>query len=150
MDSDVRPVVLYDGVCALCNRLVRFVIRRDRRDYFRFSAIQSDFSQSLLRRRGVDPHLLDTVYLVTGRFPHEHLLSRSEAVAEILKELGGIWKISGVLFSYLPKMLRDRIYRMVASSRYRVFGKFQACPVPDATHRHKFLDLHSAQDAPRK
>ena len=137
-----NPIVLYDGVCAFCNRGVQFLLKRDRHDHLRFASLQSDFAIAVLGRHGVDAQELDTVYVVAN-YGHadESLLARADAVFELMKEIGGAWNIARLPKKLLPKWAQDRIYDMVARHRYRVFGKYEACPMPEEWHRHKFLDL---------
>ncbi len=140
ISNDSNPVILYDGVCGLCNRLVQFVLKRDKRDRFRFASLQSEFASSLLQRHGRDPRDLDTVYVVVEYAqPTERLLARSNAILFLLKELGGIWRLAA-LVKILPLTMRDGIYKLVAQNRYRVFGKYDACMLPEPKHRAKFLD----------
>ena len=139
MTNDSNPVILYDGVCGLCNRLVQFILKRDKRDRFRFASLQSDLANKLLQRHDRDPHDLDTVYVVVDYTqPTEHLLARSDAILFLLKELGGIWRLAA-LGKILPLTMRDGIYKLVAQNRYRVFGKYDACMLPEPKHRAKFL-----------
>jgi predicted DCC family thiol-disulfide oxidoreductase YuxK len=115
-------------------------LKRDQRDYFRFAALQSDLASTTLQRHDRDPHDLDTVYVVVDyRQPAERLLARSDAILFLLKHLGGIWKLTA-LGRILPRTLRDVIYGLVARNRYRVFGKYESCMLPEAQHRAKFLD----------
>jgi predicted DCC family thiol-disulfide oxidoreductase YuxK len=133
-------VILYDGICGLCNRFVKFVLRRDRDDAFQFAPLQSDFARDLLRQHGLSPDDLDTVYLVLGRDgPREQILARSEAVAEVLRRLGGTWKLAGRILERLPRPARGLAYRMVASNRYRLFGRYNTCPLPSEPDRRKFI-----------
>ena len=135
-----NPIVLYDGVCGLCNRLVQFLLKRDKRDRLRYAALQSDFAAKVLKRHGLDPKDLDTVHVVMNYDEaDERVLGRSTAVVEAVKELGGVWKIVA-LGKIVPRPLRDLAYKFVAQNRYRVFGKFQTCMLPDPRHRAKFLD----------
>lgn len=139
--SRSNPVVFYDGICGLCNRLVRFVLKRDARDRFRFASLQSDFAAQVLARHGASTEQLDTMYLLLDRgLPDERLASRADAAIAVLKELGGFWSFLGALLGFLPRWLRNWGYDRVARNRYRIFGKFDSCPLPDAKHRHKFLD----------
>jgi predicted DCC family thiol-disulfide oxidoreductase YuxK len=135
-----NPIVLYDGVCGLCNRLVQFLLKRDTHDRFRFASLQGEFARDLLTGHGADPHDLDTVYVVveSGQ-PNERLLARSAAVLYMLRELGGFWKVAGVV-RVLPKAFRDAVYKIIARNRYRVFGKYESCLLPRPQHRQKFLD----------
>jgi predicted DCC family thiol-disulfide oxidoreductase YuxK len=140
-ETKPNPIILYDGVCGLCNRLVQFVLKRDKRDYFRFASLQSDWSISLLQRYNLDPHDLDTVYIVIAHDqPGEQLLARSDAILFLLRHLGGIWKVAAV-GKVLPRALRDVIYKLVARNRYRVFGKYESCMLPAPQHRAKFLGV---------
>lgn len=139
-DPRSNPIVLYDGVCGLCNRLNQFLLKRDAHDRLRFASLQSDFAGSLLKRNGINSTDLDTVYvLVDYGQPGEHLLSRSDAILHLLLQLGGIWNISR-LGRIVPRWLRDRLYDVVAGNRYRVFGKYETCLMPDKKYRQKFLD----------
>jgi len=137
--SSSNPIILYDGVCGLCSRLVQFILKRDKRDYFRFASLQSEFASSLLQKHGRDPRDLDTVYVVTdyGQ-PTERLLARSDAILFLLRQLGGIWKLAS-LGNILPRTMRDAIYKLVARNRYRVFGRYDSCLLPEPKHRAKFL-----------
>jgi len=139
--TNSNPIVLYDGVCGLCNHLVQFLLKRDKRDRFRFASLQSEFAQAVMIRHGVDPHDLDTVYVIKDHNqPTETLLARSDAILYMLKQLGGIWSVAGV-GRVLPRTLRDAIYKIVARNRYRVFGKHESCMLPAPEHRAKFLDV---------
>jgi predicted DCC family thiol-disulfide oxidoreductase YuxK len=136
-----NPIVLYDGVCGLCNRLNQFLLERDVRDRLRFASLQSEFADSLLKRHGKDPQDLDTVYVVTHHSqPDEELLARSDAILYLLRQLGGIWSVASWA-RILPRWVRDQIYNLVARNRYRVFGKSEVCMMPEPRHRHKFLDV---------
>ncbi len=137
-----RPaIVLYDGVCGLCNRLNQFLLKRDTHDRFRFASLQGKFAQDLLRRHGADARDLDTVYVaIDYGQPNERLLARSDAILHVLAQLDGIWKWARV-GQVLPKVLRDGIYKVVAQNRYRVFGKHESCLLPEPKHREKFLDV---------
>jgi predicted DCC family thiol-disulfide oxidoreductase YuxK len=134
------PIILYDGVCGLCHRLNRFVLARDPTGRFRFAALQSALARETLARHGRDPLDLDTLYVVLGHGrPDERLLGKSEAALWILRELGGAWRAAAML-RVLPRWLRDPGYDLVARTRYRLFGRYDACPLPDPRHRARFLD----------
>jgi predicted DCC family thiol-disulfide oxidoreductase YuxK len=136
-----NPIVLYDGVCGLCNRLVQFILKHDVHDQFRFASLQSEFAEALLKRHGADSRDLDTFYVVVDHGqPGEFVLMRSDAILHVVSTLGGIWRLGGA-GRILPKVLRDGIYRVVVRNRYRVFGKHESCILPDARHRDKFLDV---------
>ena len=142
----LHPIILYDGVCGLCNRLNQFVLRRDREGIFRFAWLQSPLAARILAHHGANPQDLDTVYVVLNHDltkeaePDELLLPRSDAVIFVLKRLGGIWKVLGLFVQLLPRRLRDWGYRIVARKRYRAFGRFETCMLPSAGDRGKFID----------
>jgi len=134
-------IVFYDGVCGLCNRLNRFLLRRDRDARLRFAALQSAVARQLLAAHGLDPSDLDTVYVMAGwRTDTERVLSRSRAVLHALGELGGPWRLLARVGAIVPGPVADVVYRMVARSRYRIFGRFDACQVPPPEWRGRFLD----------
>jgi predicted DCC family thiol-disulfide oxidoreductase YuxK len=140
--SEPGPIILYDGVCGLCNRLNRFVLRRDRQEIFRFASLQSQLAADILNRHSASPQALDTVYVVLNYGQQEErLLSRSEAVIFVLKQLGGVGRIAGYVLACLPRPLRDWGYGLVARNRYRLFGRFDTCPLPCPNQRARFLDL---------
>lgn len=133
------PIVLYDGVCGLCNLSVQFLLKRDRNDHLRFASLQSDFAIALLRQHGMDARRLDTLYVVQEYgLASENLLARADAVLFLARGFGGLWNLLRLL-RLLPKWVRDRSYDLVARHRYRFFGKYESCPMLDERHRHKFL-----------
>lgn len=139
--SSSNPIILYDGVCGLCHRFTQFVLKRDGKDQFRFASLQSEFSTRIVQRHGADPQQLDTVYVVANyEQPEEQLLSRSDAVGFVLTKMGGIWRLAATTFAILPRPLRNTAYDLVARNRYRLFGKYDTCLLPDPRYRHKFLD----------
>src|SRR5260370_12749061 len=143
-----NPIILYDGVCGLCNRFVQFVLKRDRKDIFRFAALQSSFAARILQRHEINPQILDTVYLVLDHNqPGERLLAREDASAAGLDRLGGIWRLWACLSRYAPKRFRDWRYDLLAKNRYRVFGRFQTCPLPTQQDCHNFLVVIDFRDA---
>jgi len=140
-ETEPNPIVLYDGVCGLCNHLVQFILKRDGHDRFRFASLQSDFTREVLTRHGVDPNDLDTVYVIRRHAqPGESLLARSDAILYMLQQLGGVWKLMSV-GKILPRVVRDAVYKIVARNRYRVFGKHESCMLPEPQHRAKFVDV---------
>jgi predicted DCC family thiol-disulfide oxidoreductase YuxK len=136
-----HPILLYDGVCGLCNRLVQFILRRDRDAIFRFASLQSPLAAAILTRHGASHGALDTVYIVINyNEPNESLLPRSDAAVFVLKELGGIYRPVAAVFQRIPRTLRDWIYNVIARNRYQIFGRYKSCPVPTAATRSRFLD----------
>ena len=139
-ESMPNPIVLYDGVCGLCNRGVQFLLKRDSHDRLRFAALQSDFAAALLKRHGVDHQELDTVYVVLNPGEaNEALLAKSDAALFFAKAIGGVWNLAR-LASIIPRPIRNWVYDLVARYRYRVFGKYETCMLPDPRHKHKFIE----------
>ena len=135
-----RHLLLYDGVCGLCNRFVRFVLAHDHRRRFRFAALQSPVGRDLVAAFGGDPDRLDTVHVVVDyRSPARRVLNRSAAALFVMGRLGWPWRLAAVL-RWAPPALRDWLYDRVAAHRYRVFGRQASCPAPDPRHRDRFLD----------
>ena len=135
------PIILYDGVCGLCNGLVQFLIKRDKRGALRFASLQSDFAAKVLGRHGIDPKDLDTVHVVVNyEQADERVLNRSDAILRACGELGGFWNAGAATAQIIPRALRDLVYRLVARSRYRVFGKYETCRVPEPNQRSRFLE----------
>jgi len=137
-----RSLILYDGVCGLCNRLNAVVLKRDSRDHFRFASLQSSTARSILLRHGKDPADLDTLYLVLQYAnPNQKLLSRSSAALEILSQLNPGWACLAKLLRLVPSPLRDLGYRLIAKVRYRIFGKHDSCLIPKKEWQAKFLEV---------
>lgn len=137
--SDKR-VILYDGTCGLCDRVVRAVLPRDAHDRFRYAALQGEYARRLLRAHGEDPDALDTFYVVVHPgTPSEALLDRGRAALAVLAGLGGIYALLAALLRLLPRPLLDAGYRVVARNRFRLFGRADACPLPRPEWRERFL-----------
>jgi predicted DCC family thiol-disulfide oxidoreductase YuxK len=133
--SNDGPIVLFDGVCGLCTRTVRFVLARDRDKRFRFAPLQSETGHRLLERCGGTPDRLETLVLVADG----QCFDRSDAVLHILRRLPAPWSLLW-LMRIVPRSLRDGAYNAVARRRYRLFGRLDSCPVPSAEQRARFLD----------
>jgi len=135
LDDIDRPVLLFDGVCNLCNWSVRTIVRLDREGRVLFAPLQSAVGQRLLSQVGMDPDYFDSVVLVDGDEHH----TKSEAVLRVSRLLDGPVPLLYPLI-YLPEGLRDGVYDLVGEYRYEVFGKQEECPVPDETVRERFLE----------
>ncbi len=143
----LRPpfLLLYDGVCGLCNRMNQFVLARDRKDQFRFASLQSATAQDILKRHGQDPAVLSTFFVVLDPgTPNERLMERGAAARFVLKRLGGGWGVLGTGMSIVPRILLNAGYDVVAANRYRMFGKEESCWLPTPEHERKFLDAAPA------
>ena len=138
MDSDNKhQIVLFDGVCNLCSGGVQFIIKRDKKDLFRFASLQSELGKKLLSERKIDPNITDSMVLIQ---PGKAYYLRSDAALEIGKQFTGPWKLLSV-FQWVPSSIRNIVYDFVAHNRYRWFGKKESCMIPSPELREKFLDL---------
>ncbi|WOH81929.1 thiol-disulfide oxidoreductase DCC family protein [Bradyrhizobium sp. BEA-2-5] len=127
-------VILFDGVCIFCSRWVRFVIARDTARRFRFTPIQSGYGTRLAKTFGIDPDDPDTNAVVHGGIAY----MKSDAALTVLSHLPG-WRWTRTLFA-VPKPLRDAVYSLIARNRYKTFGKYETCFVPDADMRARVLE----------
>jgi predicted DCC family thiol-disulfide oxidoreductase YuxK len=130
-----QPIVLFDGVCNLCNRWVQFVINRDHRMNIRFAPLQSEAGRDMLMKHGLRPDCLDSIVLIEQGAPY----IRSDAALRITQYLSGAWPAARVLL-LLPRALRDWCYDAVARNRYKWFGKQNACMVPSSKDHVRFVD----------
>jgi predicted DCC family thiol-disulfide oxidoreductase YuxK len=134
VDTRGKTLVLFDGVCNLCNNTVRFIIKRDPAGRFCFASLQSPVAISILTKFGLDPNAADTIVVVDeGR-----ALFRSDAVLTIMQRLEGIWSVMTALRIY-PRPWRDGLYNIVARRRYGFFGRSDKCIVPNDELRSRFL-----------
>ena len=129
-----ETVVLFDGVCKLCNGWARFLIRHDRQRRVRLAAVQSPEGQALLAWAGLPLDQFDTLAVIRDR----HYWVRSDAVLEIIAQLPRAWRPL-LLLRGIPRVLRDWAYDRIARNRYRLFGKYDTCLLPDPDHEQRFL-----------
>jgi predicted DCC family thiol-disulfide oxidoreductase YuxK len=134
-----HPVLLYDGVCGLCNRLVQFALRHDHEKVFRFASLQSSFGSRVLKQHGVDAAALTTVYVLASGDEGHLLLQQSEAILFLMGRFGGIWSVLAQMARVLPVGIRDWAYDLIARHRYRIFGRYVSCPLPSVADRERFL-----------
>ncbi len=127
------PIVLFDGVCHLCDRGVRFILKRDHDARFHFAPLQSALGKELLEKHGLPPDSLDGIVLMERGTAH----TQSSAALRIAGQLTFPWR-TGILFLAVPKLLRDAVYGVVARNRYRWFGKRDACMIPDPRWKDRF------------
>lgn len=132
-----EPIVLFDGVCNLCNGFVQFILPRDTDGRFHFASLQSDAGQALLDEHGLQTGELESVVLIEG----QQCYVKSDAVIRIATLLGGVYSLLGPL-SYVPRGVRDGAYDFVAARRYRWFGRKDRCELPDTDTdvRARFLE----------
>jgi predicted DCC family thiol-disulfide oxidoreductase YuxK len=136
-----RHLILYDGVCGLCNRLNAFVLPRDPQGKFHFAPLQSEVSHEILRRYGRDPGELNTFYIVSDYgSDSSRLLSKTDAALFVARQIGGLWRLATIL-SVVPASLRNVFYDLIARYRYRIFGRHDSCPIPRAEHKSRFIGL---------
>jgi predicted DCC family thiol-disulfide oxidoreductase YuxK len=129
------PIILFDGICNLCEWWVQFIIKRDIRALFRFAPLQSQTPQRLMAQYGLCPGSLRTMALIDGG----SVFTKSDAALRIASYLPGMWSLLGVLY-IIPRFLRNWAYDLVVKNRYRWFGKHDACMVPTADILHRFLE----------
>jgi predicted DCC family thiol-disulfide oxidoreductase YuxK len=133
-------LVLYDGVCGLCNRLLQFLLTHDHRAVFAFASLQSVTGRAIVERFGGNPHELTSFYVLANyRTGHARIFSRSSAALFVAGELGWPWKWA-VLMRVLPRAVLNRVYDVVARSRYRVFGRHEQCLTPRPEYRSRFVE----------
>ena len=138
--GDGAHLVLYDGVCGLCNRLLQFLLTHDRRAVFVFAPLQSAIGRSTVERFGGNPDELSSFFVVENfRTPRAQLVARGRAALFVAGELGWPWK-AAVLFRVIPTSVLDCIYDVVARNRYRLFGRFDHCLMPRPEYRGRFID----------
>lgn len=135
MNTAGGPVIVFDGVCALCSRWVRFLLRFDHRSRYRFAAMQGVQGRALLQEHGLDPDdPLSFLLVEQGR-----AWSDTDAIVQVLAGLGGAWRLARLL-RLVPRTWRDRAYRTLARNRYRWFGRHDVCALPAPGQVGRFLD----------
>lgn len=129
-----KNIVLFDGVCNLCNGAINFLIDHDKDNLLLFASLQSDFGQVVLKDYGMNINDFDTfAFLKDGK-----MFTRSQGALEVMNVLGGSWS-SLYLFRFVPTFLRDGIYKIIAKNRYKLFGQRDACRMPTPELKAKFL-----------
>jgi predicted DCC family thiol-disulfide oxidoreductase YuxK len=129
-----KSIVLFDGVCNLCNSSVNFIIKHDSKQHFIFASLQSDVAKTLLLQYELKKYNLNTILLIENGIVYE----KSTAVLKILKHLNnGIHLLYG--FIIVPKMIRDWVYNVIAKNRYTWFGKKNSCMIPSKENLDRFI-----------
>ncbi|MBM3773432.1 MAG: DUF393 domain-containing protein [Acidimicrobiia bacterium] len=135
-----RHLILFDGVCGLCDHLVQFVLKRDRRALFRFAALQSRVGREAVAQACSDPSVLTTMYVVADfQSGDRRTLTKSEAALFVADQLGWPWRLA-LAARVVTRPVLDRVYDLVACLRYRAFGRFEHCMVPAPEFRQRFLE----------
>ncbi|MCA0174059.1 thiol-disulfide oxidoreductase DCC family protein [Bacillus sp. RAR_GA_16] len=126
-------IILFDGVCNLCNGLVKFMFKYDKKAVFSFASLQSETAEILLKKAGLTEVPDSVIVIKEGK-----ALVKSEAALSIIQQLGGFFKLL-LVFRLLPRSIRDRLYDEVAKRRYKWFGKQESCMLPTKEQRKRFL-----------
>jgi len=134
-ESDDHPILLFDGVCNLCNGTIQLIIPRDPAGTIRFTPLQSEFGKIVRERAGLSIDDLETVVLVDDGLAY----TKSDAAIRIAEHLGGVYRLLS-LGRLVPRNLRDRIYDVVAENRYDWFGRKDQCMVPDEDVSDRFIE----------
>lgn len=131
----VQDIILFDGVCNLCNNAVNFIIDRDPSGRYKFASLQSDAGQQLLKRYGLPTDEFNSLVLIRGN----RFFTKSRGALEISRFLSGLWSFF-YIFRWVPYPIRDFIYNLVARYRYRIFGRSNQCRYPTVELKSRFLD----------
>jgi len=130
-----KKIILFDGVCNLCDSIVQFIIKNDKNDVFRFVALQSDLGLSISRHIGVDTLKIDSILLYE---PNVAYFYKAEAALKIAKYIGGIYGLL-LVFSIFPNGISNAVYDYIARNRYKWFGKKESCMIPTPELKAKFF-----------
>ena len=130
-----KKIILFDGVCNLCNSAVQFIIKHDKKDLFRFVALQSDLGQEIIRHIGIDTKNTDSIVLYEPGIAYYY---KSEAALEIAKHLDSFYSFLSI-FKIFPTAFSDSVYDYIAKNRYKWYGKKESCMIPTDELKSKFL-----------
>ena len=130
-----KKIILFDGVCNLCNNAVQFIIKNDKKDVFRFVALQSELGKEICKYIGVDQTKVDSVILYNPGVAYYY---KSSAAIEISEDLGSIYSLVSI-FKIFPERLRNYVYDYIAANRYKWYGKKESCMIPTPELKAKFL-----------
>lgn len=127
-------IILFDGVCNFCNSSVQFILKRDMEGYFQFASLQGEIGQKQLGKHGIKTDVNSFVLI-----ENDHYFVKSSAALRVCNHLKGPWKML-VLFLIIPPFIRDFFYNIVATNRYKWFGKRESCMLPSPEWKERFLD----------
>ena len=131
-----KKIILFDGVCNLCNSAVQFVIKHDKKDVFRFVALQSELGKEILAHIGIDTKNIDSIVLYEPGVAYYY---KSSAAIQIARNLGGFWHF-GTVFRIIPTGISNQLYDYIAKNRYKWYGKKESCMIPTPELKIKFLE----------
>ncbi len=130
-----KKIILFDGLCNLCDSSIQFVIKHDKKDVFRFVSLQSELGQEILKHIGINPANIDSVILYEPGIAYYY---KSEAALQIAKNLGGLLHF-GTLLKIIPTGISNKLYDYIAKNRYKWYGKKESCMIPTKDLKAKFL-----------
>ena len=131
-----KKIILFDGVCNMCNSTINFIITHDKNDVFRYASLQSEIGKKLIEERKIDTSKLDSILLIEPQTSYHY---KSTAVLHIAKQLSGLYPLVSLLL-ILPRFFRDGCYDIIAKNRYKWFGKKEKCMIPTPELKALFID----------
>ena len=132
--QSTHSIILFDGVCNLCNGAVNFVIKRDPRNVFKFTPLQENVGTVLLKKYAIDPQKIDSIVLIENG----NVYIKSSAALRIARKMSGLWPLLYVCM-VIPRFIRNGVYDFIAKNRYKWFGRKEQCMIPTPDFREKFL-----------
>ena len=129
-----KKIILFDGVCNLCNTSVTYVIKRDKKDQFRFAALQEEPGLSLIKKYQINPAETDSIILIEN----ERAYTKSTAALRVARSLGGLYPLT-YIFMIIPRVIRNWVYDYIAKNRYKWYGQKESCMIPTPELKSKFL-----------
>lgn len=133
--NHTKPIVLFDGECRFCNNAVNFLIKRDEKALINYASLQSEQAKKLIKETGFVGVIPDSVILIEGK----KIFFESDAALKSLRYLGGGWGLLSYL-TFIPKTIRQSVYRLIARNRYKWFGKYDSCIIPEPEWKSRFID----------
>jgi predicted DCC family thiol-disulfide oxidoreductase YuxK len=132
--NNAQAIIVFDALCVLCSANAQFVLSHDKAGHFNLASMQGEVGAALFKRFDIDPNDPDTIIVVAG----DKVWRNSDAVLAIYSGLGWPWRILGAL-KIIPRLIRDPVYRLIATNRYRIFGKRETCWLPTPEHKARVL-----------
>ncbi len=129
-----QPLLLFDGICNLCNTSINYIIKRDKRQLFKFASLQSDAAKQVLLQFNEKKYSIDSIILICNN----SIYYKSSAILKLLSIMGGIYSVSAIGY-IIPKKLRDKLYDYIAKNRYKWFGKRESCMLPTTDLEQRFI-----------